>query len=397
MRVDVEPAVITWARVRSGMSTEALTKNFGRLPEWESGAASPTLKQLQRFADATHTPFGSLLATSPPVESLPVPDFRTFRDAAVHTASPNLLDTIYACEQRQEWFRGHLQQEQLDGPDFVGSASLSDDPTSVGAAMRRRLSYGVADRAALGSRQQALGLLRDRAELTGVLVMISGIVGSNTHRALDPDEFRGFALVDALAPVVFVNGKDTKAAQIFTLAHELAHVWLGGSALGNSTVASTDVPEVEKWCNAAAAELLVPADSVRRDFDPSADVDDQLTPLARRYRVSTLAVLRRLADTSLITQGIFWRTYERELARVLAIKSDDSGGGDSYKTTPVRVSKRFARAVLESTLEGNTLYRDAFQMLGLKKTSTFTRLVEELGVGMAYHSRANLQARKDAP
>jgi Zn-dependent peptidase ImmA (M78 family) len=99
-------------------------------------------------------------------------------------------------------------------------------------------------------------------------------VGSDTHRKLDPAEFRGFALADQFAPLVFVNGADTKAAQIFTLLHELAHLWLGGTALddagisGRPTVAVAVEVEVERWCSRVAAEILLPLPSVQDHVQP---------------------------------------------------------------------------------------------------------------------------------
>ena len=87
-RVQVNPVLLRWTRERAGLSVDALAARFPRVGAWESGEARPTLKQLERFAKATFTPIGFLFLEKPPVERVPIPDFRTVAGAAPVRPSP---------------------------------------------------------------------------------------------------------------------------------------------------------------------------------------------------------------------------------------------------------------------------------------------------------------------
>ncbi len=291
--------------------------------------------------------------------------------------SPNLLETIFICEQRQEWYRSYMQAIGAEPLDFVGSLKTSAKVTAAAKRIRHALGFDLADRGEMANWSEALREFVERAEDAGVLVMISGVVGSNTRRKLDPAEFRGFALVDDLAPVVFVNGADTKAAQIFTLAHELTHVWLGQPALSNPRLNVRSDRDVERWCNAVAGELLVPIDSLRKEYSGQGPLAEELARLARFYKVSTLVVLRRIFDANYLQWNEYEAAFADELSRITEAKG--ASGGNFYYTQPVRTSKRFAQAILADTQEGRTLHRDAFRLLGIRKYKTFKELAEHLG------------------
>jgi len=378
-RVPVQPELIRWARERAGYGVGALAGRFRKLEEWERGEVQPTLKQLEAFAKATHTPVGFLFLQEPPNERVPIPDFRTVANAHLGHPSPDLLDTIYLCQQRQDWYRDFARSMHEPALDFVGSAHLDDDVVDTAATLRHALGLDPDERRRLGTWTDALRRFVERADAAGVLVMVSGVVGSNNRRTLDPQEFRGFALADRLAPLVFVNGADTKAAQMFTLAHELAHVWLGESAVSDANLRATPDRAVERWCNQVAAELLVPLAAVREELDSGASLPDELNRLARRFKVSTLVILRRMYDAGRLSRDEFWTAYDEELRRLRAVPK--GSGGDFYLTLGARVSKRFARALVASTLEGRTGYTETFRMLGLKKMATFNELGRSLGVG----------------
>lgn len=382
LRVEVAPALLRWACERVGWTAEDAAAKFAKFPDWiaidPSARALPTLKQLESFAQATHTPIGYLFLSEPPVEEVPIPDCRTIRDAGVRRPSPDLLETIYLCQQRQAWYREHARTQGERALSFVGSARAGSDPVSVANTMRSQLGFDVTARKNLRSWTEAFRLFVSQAESLGVLVMVSGIVGAHTRRVLDPEEFRGFALVDELAPVIFVNGADTKAAQMFTLAHELAHVWRGESALSDVSAAAEPSLEVERWCNAVAAELLVPSHALKEACDRRTDAAEQVQRLARHFKVSTLVIVRRLRDAGFYSHERMWALYRQESKRLEALAAKSAGGGDYYNSQVARVSRRFAEALYVSTWEGGASFTEAMRLLNVKKIDTFEKFGRSL-------------------
>ncbi len=379
LRVPVKPELLSWAMRRAGCTPKELSGRFNKLNDWLEGRLQPTLKRLEDFARATHTPIGYFFLPEPPKETLPIPDLRTTPEARHRHPSAELLETIYICQQRQAWY-GEFSRLYGEPPvAFVGTASLQDAPEKVAAWMREQLGFHTYARSRMATWTEALQQFIGLVENAGVLVMVSGIVGSNTHRPLDVSEFRGFAMADKLAPLVFINGKDSKAAQMFTLAHELAHLWLGASGVIDSEVRTLPDDQTERWCNAVAAEFLVPLKAVREALIENETLSQTLQRLARRFKVSTLVILRRLFDVGWIDRGTLDKGWEEELHRLERFTSTGTGG-DFYNTLDAHVSKRFAKAVVVSTLEGHTPFTEAFGLLGVRKGKTFFELAQRLGI-----------------
>ena len=378
IRVNVKPELLRWARVRAGMDADMLVPRFPKYLEWESEKVHPTLKQLEKFAKTVHVPIGSLFLSEPPDEPVPIPDFRTLGSSLIKHPSPDLLETIYACQQRQAWYQDFARMDGREKLPFVGSATLKSDVEMVAADIRNHLNFDLEKRSVLSTWSDALRQFIDMADKLGVLVMVSGIVGNNTHRRLNLDEFRGFALVDDFAPLIFINGRDTKSAQMFTLSHELVHLWLGQSAISDSDASSIPSHEVEAWCNKVAAEFLVPLAVLREEYRRSEDLSRALVRLARRFKVSTLVILRRIYDAGNLSRKEFQKAYDAELKKLRALNK--SKGGDFYPTEIARVGKSFAHALVTSTLEGGTSFTESFRLLGFRKMKTFNELASRLGV-----------------
>jgi Zn-dependent peptidase ImmA (M78 family) len=373
--------MLRWACERASLAPEDLATRVPQLPAWERGEKQPTLKQLEAFARATRTPFGFLFLPEPPEERLPIPDLRTLKQRP-RRPSPELLDTIYAMQRRQDWLREERIECEADPLEFVGSAPLADSAAAVGQEMRRAVGLGEGWAADVATWQEAVSALRRRIEELGVMAVINGVVGNNTHRKLDVKEFRGFALTDPHAPLIFVNGADAKSAQMFTMAHELAHVWLGSKGEGVSGFEGLFPGDgrVERFCDHAAAEFLVPARELKERWRGAKGAPNPFEQVARRFKVSPIVAGRRALDLKLVDRKTFFEFYEAYTARERR-PAEAAGGGDFYNNQNTRVGERFATHVMRAAIEGRLSFKEAYDLTGLRG-GAFQQYARRLGINL---------------
>jgi len=377
VRVDVAPSVLSWALDVTGADEEGLHRRF-KVDEWLSTELRPTLKQLQGFARAAGVPFGYLLLPEPPEWALPVPDFREGFEGS-QTPSANLIAVIGQSQRRQEWYRDYALGLGAEPLPFVGSAA-NMDAIDAAAQIRSALHFEVADRRGTWADTRK-ALLRGFESLGGLTVATS-MVDNNTRRPLDENEFRGFTLVDDIAPLVFINAHQTLNGQIFTLAHEFAHVWRGASGIGNEDPRRDAQSNIERWCNAVASEVLVPRDDLAPKHAELADVPltEALDALAHDFRCGTLVVLQALQRTGVRHIDDFHGAYDAEVARLRTLREGrESGGGDHYNNQPFRIGERLSRALIADALEGRTPLGEAMRLMSMKSASTFDEYARRLG------------------
>ena len=381
-RVAVNEQVLRWAMRRSGQDVADLEQKFPKIRQWAAEESHPTLRQLELLAKATLTPLGFFFLSQPPDERLPIGHFRTIQDETPSKPSPDLIETVRMMQSRQAWMREFLLEQGQDQLQFVRSAVPNENPISVAARIRSALDLDAGWAADQPTWKEALRFLRDVMGDSGILVVVNGIIGNNTHRKLDANEFRGFVLADEYAPLVFVNNADFKAAQMFTLAHELAHIFFGSSAAFDLRQMQPADDPMEQACNRVAAEFLVPERELRRTWPSVRSHPDRFQQIARRYKVSQIVAARRALDARFINRDAFlnfYRAYQRDERRSAESRSE---GGDFYANQNLRVGQQFASAVIRAAKEGKLLYSEAYRLTGLYGR-TFEHYAASLGLGGA--------------
>lgn len=387
----VTPHLLSWARRRRGMETSDLAAKMKVSPEtvtaWERGDERPTFRQARMFAKKLYIPFGYLYLLKPPVEKMPLADFRT-AGGGRPGPSPDLLDILIDVMGKQDWLREYRKSEGAGNLPFVGCFDTTDSETAVAADMRDTLDVDGARRQARNGDEFLRNLVRN-AEGAGIAVMRSGVIRGNNRRPLDRDEFRGFSISDRVAPLVFINIHDFKGAQIFTLAHEMAHIWTGRGGVSNPDYGLQHAlrdSSVERFCNRVAAETLVPSgDFLSRWQFGDMSLEDNLDGLRMHYKVSAMVVLRQALDNKLIAVPEYKKQYtqlvrqaeDAEANRKAAGKDTDKPKGNFYRTLVTRNGRMFTEAVVASAVQGTTLSSEVAYMLGVK-VKTLTGIAEYL-------------------
>ncbi|MDR3342722.1 MAG: ImmA/IrrE family metallo-endopeptidase [Treponema sp.] len=378
IRVNIAPKVLNW--ILSVASSEGVDDEFfSCCYQWKNAEKIPTFAKIEDLSKKAHIPLGYFFLKTPPEEPLPLIEYRTIKSAVNPIPSRDLMDTYYQMSAIQTWMRDYLMEAGNDKLPFVGSCKDEKYPAKIAASIRSVIGMATDWYTDSRDRTTSFNILRDFFENIGIIILQNGIVGQNTHRSLSIDEFRAFTLIDDYAPLVFINNKDTEGGKIFSLLHEVVHIWLGLHSFFNDNSGIVfDISPLEIICNAVAAELQVPNAHFINEWNNQSNlaIDEKIDNIAKHFRCGSITIARRALDNKYINQS----QYEKIVADLTANskkRKDNQGGGDYYNTAKSRYGVPFILALDNSIKEGKTTYTEAFRLTNTNR-KTFDTLVEEI-------------------
>ncbi|WP_314300613.1 ImmA/IrrE family metallo-endopeptidase [Campylobacter showae] len=368
----ITPSVLEWAIKRAGVSAESIHK---KAEQWVSGKARPTFKQAVDLAKTLQIPFGYLWLKEPPKGQEIIPDLRTIGNGGLAQIPLELKTVVNDVKQKQEWFKEYAKTNGILKCEAIGRFKSSDDTQEIADDVTARLE--IQDLVGSGcDKDRMLKNLIEKIEKLGILVMRNSILRGNTKKKLNLNTFRGFAIFDEFAPLIFINTNDSKAGQIFTLMHEVAHLWVGQSGISDLDIQNHN--EIELICNEIAAKILMPKTKIQKAFREFDD-DRRFERIADRFSVSTLAVLNRLRSLSLLAPRRYQELYNAELERLSHIpKTRPSGAPPPEVMVRVRNGYLFTFAVTSSVLSGDETYTNGASLLGFKNTDLINKVAKEI-------------------
>lgn len=390
-KININPRMLRWAREKAGLTLdEAVSgarisglKARGKTPallaserlnRWEQGLETPRLSFLEKLAHLYHRPLLTFFLSSPPVDDSGLKDFRKIGGSS-SVDSPEFTALKTRIELLHEELKAVFEEEGAPALPFVGSLTLDVPEHKAAQQLREVLDFSWDDQIALSSSTELIRTLRRSVQDSGIFVLFEGNLGSY-HTDISVAEFRGVSIGDLQCPLIVVNPNDAKAAQLFTLVHELVHILLGESAIsafdslqvgGNQT----DIYKKEQYCNAVAAEFLVPESAVRRAWDTceNQDLFQILSGLARQFRVSRAVIARRLFDLGLIETseyrgafGALQKEWENQKKR----QKQKDGWPPRNTLDKYRLGDKLIGKVFSAVYDGHLSLRDASRVLRVK-------------------------------
>jgi len=380
--IEIRKEVLEKVIERAG-GKEKLRRYFKTLDKWLTGEKTPTFKQLEELARRSGIPIGDIILGKipEPFEGIEITFFR--RNTEV-PPSVELEKLVRLTQSRVNFASEYLEELGYTPLEFVGSLNVDSDIEEAASYIRNiiKLEEDWIEKYKIKTRKDAFKLLREKLEDAGIFVFSNGHFENNNRLKLNPEEFKGFSIADKYAPAIFVNTNTYLSTQIFTLMHELVHIFLGNSAISEIDEVTLEVAdtEIEKFCNKVAAAVLVPVEKLENQL-----IDyKQLKNLGNELKVSTLVVILRAFESGFIRKDDYFdylETYKNQFIKYLEEKAKEEkprkGGGDWYRSKVSQLSCKFLQLAIEA-FHSREIPPNHFVLLTGIKVSNIQKIEERL-------------------
>lgn len=363
IRLNVNKSVFSWAIARAGYTESDAVKSYPKFVQWKNGDLYATPKQLKDFSNKFHFPFGYFFLKELPLQADTIPFFRSFEESTA-MEDFNIRELIKLLQERQEWVADYIKTNGVEPNEAFGLFKNENNPQIIKNGILKFLKLNDGWQFVFNKADQAIKHIVSILEENNIFVTFNSVVNFDAHRPIPVKLCRGFCLVDNYAPFIFVNSGDSKKAQLFTLIHELAHIFISFSS-GFGDFETDEINNAkERLCDKIAAEFLVPED-IFLDYVRTKTTEE----LSALFKVSEIVILRRKLDLGLISKDSFFKQYN-QLPKIV---KKLSGGGDFYLSAPNRISGKFLRCLNNAMMERKLTPMEAYHLAGVKG-DTFARL-----------------------
>lgn len=367
--------MLSWAMRRANVTSEQFGALQSSVDSWLNGAKKPTINQTRELSKKLGVPFGYFCLSEPPKDNLNLPDFRTVGGHLVKDISLGLRKTIQHAKECQEFLSEFFEENDYPAFRYKNALSVEMDAAQGAEVLRRILGM----RKIVSHPEENYRDLCSRIERVGVLVQKNRMVLNSSREQLNPKEFRGFALFDEYAPLIFINENDFNKAQIFSLIHEFCHLLLGVTGLSGEPLGSDqDRNKIEKFCDKVAVEYLVPKEEFETEWhllrQSENDLEAAIKEAARKFGVSFWLALRRAQELFLISRDFF--NHQMTYLLNVAPRQKTTGHPSYTRVQTARMGRVLVDAAVIAAHAGTISYNEAMRLTLLSQEGLIQRARE---------------------
>lgn len=378
----VNKTVLRWAREQTGKTIEDVAHALNQAPSlilaWEDGVGGPTFAQLETLAYSVYKrPTAIFFFPEPPREAEGKIEFRTLPAADALLMHP---DTRLATRQAilHQLSLSEIYGERNPAADPIFNAieiKPAQDIKAIAHTIRSHLGVPIETQLSWRSTADSFDKWRTVFETSGVYTV---------KRAFKDNTISGFCVLNDTFPLIVVNNSHTFSRQVYTLFHELAHILIGEAGITLTStnyvgrIADPRMRQIETWCNALAAEALVPSAIFNQRYQGDTS-DEAVGALADQFHVSREVILRRLLERNAVTQQYYevkalkWNEERRNSEK-------PSKGGNFYHTHMAYLGRKFVTDVFRSLIQQRATEAQAADFLSISPTK-LAKLATYAGFG----------------
>ena len=374
--------ILNWVLQIAG--TQLNSEWINKINTWIKGEKTPTINQLKNLSQKSQIPFGNFFLSQPPRVEMPLLQFRTIDNSGITDASHELLSTIDAIQLRAAWLEDYRIKEGYSKIAFIGMGNKkkyrSASYKEIAEEILKYFDLVKGWNSTLKSNQNAFNFLRKKLSQKGIVTETGSFVGNKTRDSLNINEFRAFVLINKYAPFIFINTKDSKNARLFSLVHELVHLWYEKTEIFNYNFQTNPQylnKKLEQQVNKISECILFDKDIFVKAWIESNDLAlDKIYEIAKKFKTSPIATAITAKNYGLITQRVVDEVKGETTKNVANRKN--KGGPNFYDTLAYRIDINFATSVINSTEAGDTTYLDAFSLLNVKNMKGYDSLKQRV-------------------
>ena len=371
---------LKWAREKSGLDFPYIYKKTGwsskkeKIQKWENGHDFPTINELRKLGKV-YKRLWILFILKENVSNLGFKflEFRKiFSTEQIASAPPSLFEFLDEIKNKHDFLIEFANVLGLKSNQLVGLCRDVNDKKTLAEKIILRTEIDMNTFWEKRTRLDGFNYLTECLERKNIFVSLTS---SNYHKKIPIQQMRGVLLNSDVAPIIGINTKEKSyGARIFTIFHELVHLFRGDSFNGNVEITKINFRnklgvknDKESFSDSVAALILVPDNELKKIDGPIGK--ELIEKECKRLKVNHQPLLYRMQDFGLLNReevNDLLDSLKEDRIEPSSLPKNKEGGPDGGRLKMLQNGRAFIHAVNALYSQGEITFTQALNVLDIK-------------------------------